>query len=90
MIVRIETQEDLARLLKDEWGWYDRYGEELFTLFISLNIPLLVPIPWKARAKKPTLSLQPKSISKRVRGGGSGGRKTRQAALNRVMSGHAD
>lgn len=90
MIVPIETQEDLMRLLKDEWGWYNQYGEELFTLFISLNVPLLVPIPQKARAKKPTLSSQPKSISKHIQGGGSGRRKTRQAALDRVTSGHAD
>ncbi|KAK0219335.1 hypothetical protein EDD85DRAFT_797446 [Armillaria nabsnona] len=64
----MEAQEDLERILADEWSWYDKYGQELFTFFTTLNVPPLVPIPRKPRAKKSSLLEKSMSTSKHVWG----------------------
>ncbi len=64
----MEAQEDLEWILADEWSWYDKYGQELFTFFTTLNVPPLVPIPCKSRAKKSRLLEKSMSTSKRVWG----------------------
>ncbi|KAH7903998.1 P-loop containing nucleoside triphosphate hydrolase protein [Hygrophoropsis aurantiaca] len=51
----IESEGQLDQLVSG-WVWYRRYGEELFKLMATLEIPPMKPLPKKPRGKKRTIA----------------------------------
>lgn len=45
----VETRADLSAMLSGHWAWETRYGDELHSKMLSINIPPMVPLPTKSR-----------------------------------------
>ncbi|THV07053.1 P-loop containing nucleoside triphosphate hydrolase protein [Dendrothele bispora CBS 962.96] len=48
----INSKEELKRMLAHKWGWWEKFGDELWAKISSMNIPPMVPLPKNNRKRK--------------------------------------
>ena len=76
----ILSREHLTRVLAGQWKWESRYGDDLYCILSSMDIPPMKPFPRKPRGTKRVLNNEEQQLGPSQSGNGT--RKRARIATN--------